>query len=184
MGSTKRFGKRGYCVPSRLPKGPNGRALCRECQNEVPKGRFSFCSDGCVDAWKLRTDPKLQTQFLLERDHGICQLCGLDCIGLLKQLKQLYREERASTNGVRVPKFVAVCEELELPRHLQKLERRLWEADHILPVIEGGGGCGLDNLRTLCWKCHRVVTAELRTRLARARRNVAGDKSAEKRGAA
>jgi 5-methylcytosine-specific restriction enzyme A len=41
-----------------------------------------------------------------------------------------------------------------------------WEADHILPVIEGGGHCGLDNLRTLCVPCHRQVTRELRARIA------------------
>lgn len=41
-----------------------------------------------------------------------------------------------------------------------------WEADHIVPVIEGGGECDLANYRTLCIPCHRKVTAELRARLA------------------
>ena len=36
----------------------------------------------------------------------------------------------------------------------------LWDADHILPVKEGGGQCGLDNLRTLCIKCHKQVTKD------------------------
>ncbi len=40
-----------------------------------------------------------------------------------------------------------------------------WEMDHIVPVIEGGGGCGLENLRTLCIPCHRSVTRELKRRL-------------------
>jgi 5-methylcytosine-specific restriction endonuclease McrA len=43
--------------------------------------------------------------------------------------------------------------------------RTLWDADHILPVAEGGGECDLENLRTLCLPCHREVTAELRRRL-------------------
>ncbi len=30
----------------------------------------------------------------------------------------------------------------------------LWEADHIVPVKDGGGCCGLENYRTLCRKCH------------------------------
>lgn len=30
---------------------------------------------------------------------------------------------------------------------------------------EGGGGCGLDNLRTLCVPCHQVETEKLRSRL-------------------
>jgi 5-methylcytosine-specific restriction endonuclease McrA len=46
----------------------------------------------------------------------------------------------------------------------------LWEMDHIVPVVEGGGGCGLGNLRTLCLACHRAETAELARRRARKRR--------------
>ncbi len=42
--------------------------------------------------------------------------------------------------------------------------RSLWDADHIVPVVEGGGECGLANMRTLCLKCHRAVTADLRRR--------------------
>ena len=40
-----------------------------------------------------------------------------------------------------------------------------WEADHIVPVAEGGGQCGPENYRTLCIRCHRVVTNQLRQRL-------------------
>jgi 5-methylcytosine-specific restriction endonuclease McrA len=36
----------------------------------------------------------------------------------------------------------------------------LWEADHIVPVAEGGGACGLENYRTLCVPCHKEITAE------------------------
>jgi 5-methylcytosine-specific restriction endonuclease McrA len=43
--------------------------------------------------------------------------------------------------------------------------KSLWDADHLLPVAEGGGECDLSNLRTLCLKCHRARTAELRQRL-------------------
>jgi 5-methylcytosine-specific restriction endonuclease McrA len=31
-------------------------------------------------------------------------------------------------------------------------------------VCEGGGECDLDNLRTLCLRCHRAATAQLRGR--------------------
>ncbi|MBX7187469.1 MAG: HNH endonuclease [Vicinamibacteria bacterium] len=48
--------------------------------------------------------------------------------------------------------------------------RVLWDADHINPVVEGGGGCGLDNYRTLCVTCHRGETSTLATRRAEARR--------------
>ena len=48
-----------------------------------------------------------------------------------------------------------------------------WEADHIVPVVEGGGQCGPDNYRTLCCRCHRVVTNQLRQRLKEAKGSVA-----------
>lgn len=44
--------------------------------------------------------------------------------------------------------------------------RRLWEVDHIVPVVEGGGECGLDNLQTLCLACHKAKTAAMRKRVA------------------
>ena len=36
------------------------------------------------------------------------------------------------------------------------LRRKLWDADHILPVAQGGGECDLGNMRTLCLRCHRA----------------------------
>lgn len=48
---------------------------------------------------------------------------------------------------------------------------RFWDADHIVPVVEGGGGCGLDNYRTLCIWCHRDETAALAKRRAQARQD-------------
>jgi 5-methylcytosine-specific restriction enzyme A len=50
--------------------------------------------------------------------------------------------------------------------------RSLWDADHILPVCEGGGQCDLDNIRTLCLLCHREATRVLRSRL-RLKREIA-----------
>lgn len=33
-----------------------------------------------------------------------------------------------------------------------------WEADHIIPVHKGGGGCDINNLQTLCDYCHKKKT--------------------------
>ena len=43
----------------------------------------------------------------------------------------------------------------------QKHGGGLWDADHIIPVKEGGGQCGLENIRTLCIKCHKTETKKL-----------------------
>jgi 5-methylcytosine-specific restriction endonuclease McrA len=47
----------------------------------------------------------------------------------------------------------------------EKSRKSLWDADHSVPVAEGGGQCDLANMRTLCLKCHREATAALRARL-------------------
>ncbi|MBV9301698.1 MAG: HNH endonuclease [Acidobacteriaceae bacterium] len=140
----------GPCDPDALTKGPNGRALCRWCSLEVPRGRFTFCSEWCVEEWKLRSNPNYLREKVFQRDRGICSICGLNCIAELRRIKRLRGAARfrASTDwGLRGRKT-------------------LWDADHIIPVIEGGGECDLSNLRTLCLKCHRAQTLELRNRRA------------------
>ena len=54
-----------------------------------------------------------------------------------------------------------LIEKLE-QEEIKRLNRKsLWDADHIVPVVEGGGECDLSNMRTLCIRCHRQVTVEL-----------------------
>src|SRR5690348_4241457 len=43
-------------------------------------------------------------------------------------------------------------------RKAWRAARPRWEADHIVPVADGGGECGLDNYRLLCRACHLQVT--------------------------
>jgi 5-methylcytosine-specific restriction enzyme A len=132
-----------------LPKGPNGRCLCRWCNLEVPRGRLTFCSDWCVEEWKLRTDPGYLREKVLERDRGLCSVCGIDCIAQLRHIKKLRGAARSRATA-----------EWDL-----RGRKTLWDADHIVPVAEGGGQCDLSNMRTLCLKCHRIHTAQLRDRL-------------------
>lgn len=39
--------------------------------------------------------------------------------------------------------------------------KSLWEADHILEVVNGGIDLGLSNIQTLCIPCHKEKTAKL-----------------------
>jgi 5-methylcytosine-specific restriction endonuclease McrA len=134
-----------------LPRGPNGRALCRWCTLEVPQGRRTFCSDWCVHEWRLRSDPGYVREQLLVRDKGVCALCGIDCVREWNRIRKARGRAR----------------EVALRDWEVRLRQRgsLWDADHIVPVAEGGGECDLANMRTLCLKCHRRVTAALRERL-------------------
>lgn len=149
---------RGYCDPSALPKGPNGRALCRYCGTEVPPGKRTFCSPACIHEWKIRSQPDYAAKQVLLRDCGVCGTCGLDCIVLRQQLTRMRADElRTGLTG----SFTAELDRLGLRGARRNLTQRLWEVDHTLPVSQGGGSCGLDNLRTLCWACHARVTATL-----------------------
>ncbi len=77
----------------------------------------------------------------------MCAACGLDTEALRRDKRKLdYRARRDF--------------EREWGRR-----KHFWDADHIVPVAEGGGECDLSNMRTLCLRCHRAATAELRRRL-------------------
>ena len=154
----------GWADRKSVPRGPNGRGLCRWCSLEVPPRRFTFCSEYCVHEWKLRTQPGYLREQVLLRDRGICSACGVDTVAALRQLKY--------ARGTRRQQLIA---------HWKPGKRRrksLWDADHIVPVAEGGGECDLDNIRTLCLRCHRTTTAALRERLRR--KKIAADSNCER----
>ena len=134
----------GWADKDSLPKGPNGRCLCRWCQLEVPAGRQTFCSAFCVEEWRLRSNPTHLRERVFERDKGICALCGTNCVAEYAHIRKL--------RGTARLKAVAAWG--------LKNRKSLWDADHIVPVAEGGGECDLSNMRTLCLKCHRRRHAE------------------------
>ena len=156
--STVRAMPGGWVSGKAIPRGPNGRGLCRWCALEVPRGRYTFCSAYCVHEWKLRTQPGYLREQVFLRDRGICVQCGIDTAAALRQLRRSRGANR-----------VALLEQWKPGR---RRRASLWDADHIIPVIEGGGECDLENIRTLCLRCHRVATAALRARLREARRSM------------
>ena len=141
----------GWITPSVLERGPAGRQLCRWCRSEVAKGRRTFCSDDCVHEWKLRTDPGYLREKVFARDHGVCAQCGVDTIALRRDMRKL--------------DFAARRQFLKQWKLREGSRKSLWDADHIVPVAEGGGQCDLSNMRTLCLLCHGKATAALRERL-------------------
>ncbi len=149
----------GHRSPGELPKGPNGRALCRWCQIEVPRGRQTFCSQHCVDEHVIRTNPTQVRRLLQARDHEVCRVCGRDCAALRAELRRVTdrdeRRDRLIAAGWTAREAMAGV-----------AGRTLWDADHTVPVVEGGGGCGLDGYRSLCVPCHREASAALRARLS------------------
>jgi 5-methylcytosine-specific restriction endonuclease McrA len=133
---------------SKPPLGPNGEKLCRNCKGPMPKGARHNCSKSCSDEWMCKTSPSHARLRVWERDRGVCAICRKDVVA-------------GKTWPGGAPR-----------RNHWRGTGDLWQVDHIKPVIEGGGECGLDGLRTLCTGCHKAETAALRKRMSQRRAEV------------
>lgn len=169
-------------------KDQEGRPLCRWCGGLVVSPRRSWCSGACVkeyeDATRLMSSTG-QRDHLLKLERGVCRSCGLDVEKLQKQMRRAYRMamhlEGVPRQGSmtrpylncrhRALAMIGPMVERRTGRVAGKLDlwRSWWEADHIVPLIEGGDHSA-ENLRTLCIWCHRGETANLATRRATARK--------------
>jgi len=146
----------------------------------VKPPRLSFCSDKCVDEWRIRSSPSYVRHKLYNRDHAICAECGVDCralVGELEALDDYYQYHKFKcgwgygyADNIRQNiRLMERLKELCIPvhRYIHRRHEGIWDADHIKPVIEGGGECSLQNMRTLCLACHRHETTKLAARRAR-----------------
>jgi hypothetical protein len=93
-------------------------------------------------------------KLIKKRDKGICQRCLFD----VGAAERAWRKEKPPGSDRKA-------------RKAWRAARPRWEADHILPVADGGGECGLSNYRLLCRACH--VTVTLAWRKARCERSTA-----------
>lgn len=167
----------GFCDESKLEKGPEGRNLCRWCRKEVPKGRRTFCGPQCIHEWKIRTNPGYVRDEIFARDLGVCAACRIDTDALAKRIKQLSHVFHYGPADKRI-QAMADWETLKIEKPWTLGKRSiysgrlpsLWQADHIVPVCEGGGECGLEGYRTLCTPCHAKETKALAARRAAAKR--------------
>ena len=148
--------------------------LCAWCGGNLPAvskiaGVVStYCSGNCAEQGRLKrggmfASTNIRSQ-LFALEGGVCQLCGIDAHALFTRIGSLHPAERLNAlcnAGWKLPKTPKALERLlQDPK-----EGDFWQADHIVAVAEGGGGCGLENLRTLCGTCHSNETERLRTRL-------------------
>jgi 5-methylcytosine-specific restriction protein A len=143
----------GFIDPKALPVNASGFRECRYCEGSVIPPKRTFCSANCVHEYRLRSDGSyLRTQVYL-RDLGICQICNIDTKKTAGELLGLDPED---------PLRERLLKQYNIPKTRKITSGRngggLWDADHIVPVKEGGGVCGLDNLRTLCISCHKIIT--------------------------
>ena len=130
--------------------------MCRWCKGAVSGRRRTFCSDACVHEWRLRSSSSYLRECVFERDKGVCAICRTDTHRERRRVMRLPFAERMRT-----------LKALQAGGTIHRRRKSWWEADHILPVVEGGDS-NLDNIRTLCIPCHRAVTRALRERRKKA----------------
>eukprot|EP00752_Nemacystus_decipiens_P008044 g7189.t1 len=159
---------------SAMKRGEKGYPLCRFCQEEVPTARRTFCSNGCVHEHRIRTQGSYVRKCLATRDGGRCAECGVDAAGLYKRARAAWvaggsltdKREAVAREMVGTPFEGKVPAEGATRRPTQG---KFWHADHIVPVVRGGGQCSLKNYRTLCVSCHAAATKRLAGERAAAR---------------
>lgn len=93
----------------------------------------------CVDRY-MESDPREARRRVRRRDRGICAQCGVDTYAIRRR-----HRGRGATKQLRELGF--------------KPRKSLWELDHVVPLIEGGGH-EISNLQTLCTPCHKRKTAQ------------------------
>lgn len=150
-----------------------GAGLCRWCGTPVGGRRRSWCSDACQSDFLIRWNPSSAAHHVYRRDKGVCAVCGIDTDEIKALKRRICRDLHRSTpiNRIIINGYdYADVHAEEKAWGPWARYGTLWEADHIIPVIEGGGCCGLDNLRTLCIMCHKAETKALAARRAQARR--------------
>ena len=116
--STRRTSPGGWVKRRRMP--------CRWCGGEVPKRPLSpFAARPCVHEWKLRTDAGyLRAAGIRARSRRMC--------AMREVTPEALRKDQAQTRLRRAP---------AIRKRVGRAGKNLWDADHIVPVVEGGGEC-------------------------------------------
>jgi hypothetical protein len=165
---------------SRYPefeKGPDGVALCRGCRKPAPPRRQTWCSNEC---YEMRC-PACVRYHTHQRDKGICSACGVNTERMARRydralkypgvshwdytVKYVFdrvrydvacaiRKRHQAQISIACKNRVAAMNAAGWPRHIC---RDWWEMDHIIPHSEGGPML-LENMRTLCYPCHKRRT--------------------------
>ena len=150
---------RGFIDPKTLPINDNGYRCCRYCGGSIIPPKRTFCSPNCIHEYRLRSSGSYLREQVYLRDCGICAICGLDTKELSKTLSMMSIDDPArdallTQNNIHKTRKIK----------LRKCGGGLWDADHIVQVQDGGGECGLENIRTVCISCHKIITASCRSK--------------------
>lgn len=137
----------------RMPGARARIAACRICGDPIPAGRRTECSDRCAAEARIRRSPEFAADLFRFKYGTRCASCGQD-----EALQE---------------KTWLAAHALLQAQHLSRLLKPFptFQLDHIRPVADGGGECGLENYRLMCRLCHQGVTTAWQRERARRRKS-------------
>lgn len=125
---------------------------CRWCGASVVPPRRTFCNNDCVHEYLLRSNNNYMRSCIFRRDKGVCAVCGVRTSAIGKEILRQATDDDVQA----IRQSYGVAKNRRVWR--SKFNSAVFDVDHITRVADGGGLCGLDNLRTLCCACHKAVT--------------------------
>lgn len=176
---TERYADKGRDYP--VLTNDKGEKLCRWCQGVLAGRRRAYCSDKCSEEVAIRCGENLLWH-VEQRDHGVCFHCNMDMIRerseLMGRIDAINRalwngpriemrggapniDDRINNRAIKKQRGELEAEEIAIERKIYNeylitnTTMSWWAAHHVIAVKDGGGGCGLDNIITLCVKCHK-----------------------------
>jgi 5-methylcytosine-specific restriction endonuclease McrA len=151
--------------------------ICRWCGKQLTGRRTSWCSDGCLAEYEIRSSSSAAAWHVYKRDAGVCAECGLDCVEFKRVARRMLRRSKTGWGGDVDEQVGEFARTWINDRRAEGWDwrtlctgRRCWEVDHVVSVEDGGGCCGLDGLQTLCQPCHKAKNARQARRRARKNR--------------
>jgi len=154
--------------PRFLPFEKNSpRKVCRWCKARIPASnlRIYYCGKVCETEYLVRRLASVATREVRKRDKGVCRMCGLDTTVVSAILRRMLSDLR-SKGVYDYYEFSKFLRMIGIPRNRF---RRLWDVHHVVPVCDGGGGCGTENLVAACVWCHKDETRKMHNRLTKQR---------------
>lgn len=139
-----------WLYPAR--KNKEGKRLCCWCSESLSGRKRRWCGEECVHEYLVvKSDQNYLRGVAWRRDRGVCSSCKVDT-------ERLYHQYHASINRDNEEEVTGRLKDLGF----HETASSFWQADHKVPVSEGGNLLGPGNIQTLCLSCHKRKTKNQR----------------------